>query len=383
MKKCLLKKCRSCHFKKRLCLLDRSNCAAFEKTCFACNKTGHYPKSLNCKKTRKIHKGNRTKSKNKVQHPSEIHQISPTVFKLINAKIKQLEDEIQEPLICSSEDDPSHIELVPFIMMYIFLNYEFVFSLKTKIIKTNLLDQARKEANVKKSILKLAKSCAGKFENGKDTKEKHYFAKFCSKRLQKMLNLKSMPSSNTMIENEKTLDAFNKMYYNDQEFCESDQSDCYTSQSVLNENNDLFPSSGDHNVDEFAMYNQDSRRNIKTDDEKLPIKLDEDENADGSRKKLCVVQNMITQLYSKGQQSSPDENLITQLDGHADGSSEEEVIIKKKLFSVHFENKEVAQVVTFFRGFNFVWESLASHKMCAPNSSSENCFFLPYEKFMS
>ena len=43
----------------------------------------------------------------------------------------------------------------------------------------------------------------------------------------------------------------------------------------LNKNNGLLPSSGDHDGDEYAMYNQDSRRKIKT-DKNLPIKLDED-----------------------------------------------------------------------------------------------------------
>ena len=49
-----LKKCRSCNFKKRCCVMMRSNCTASSRTCYACNKKGHYPKSLNCKKTRKI-----------------------------------------------------------------------------------------------------------------------------------------------------------------------------------------------------------------------------------------------------------------------------------------------------------------------------------------
>ena len=52
--KCLLKKCRTCNLQKRSCLVSRSNCTAFQKRCLACNKSGHYPKSLNCKKKRKL-----------------------------------------------------------------------------------------------------------------------------------------------------------------------------------------------------------------------------------------------------------------------------------------------------------------------------------------
>ena len=66
-----------------------------------------------------------------------------------------------------------------------------------------------------------------------------------------------------------------------------------------------------------------------------------------------------------------DENLITQLDGHVSGSSEDEAIIKKKMFSVNCEIKEITQVITFFRSFNFVWKSLACHELC----TTGNCFF--------
>ena len=51
--KSLLKKCRFCNFKKRSCTLHKSSCTAIYSTCYFCNKRGHFPKSLNCKKTRK------------------------------------------------------------------------------------------------------------------------------------------------------------------------------------------------------------------------------------------------------------------------------------------------------------------------------------------
>ena len=58
LKKVHLNKCRNCNFKKRSCHLDSFSCTIFQKTCFACNKVGHFPKSLNCKKTRKQEKRN-------------------------------------------------------------------------------------------------------------------------------------------------------------------------------------------------------------------------------------------------------------------------------------------------------------------------------------
>ena len=57
-----LKKCRFCNFKKRSCTLHKSNCTAVSSTCYSCNKAGHFPKSLNCKKTR------RSKRKSKLLH---------------------------------------------------------------------------------------------------------------------------------------------------------------------------------------------------------------------------------------------------------------------------------------------------------------------------
>ena len=54
LKKADIKQCRSCTFKKRSCMIDRSSCSAVDKMCVLCKKTGHFPKSLKCKKYRKI-----------------------------------------------------------------------------------------------------------------------------------------------------------------------------------------------------------------------------------------------------------------------------------------------------------------------------------------
>ena len=87
-KKQLLKKCRRCNFKNRLCMLNRSNCPTLNKNCFYCLKGGHYPQSLCCKKKRK--------SKLKKLSPLYSEKPQPTkigknVIELINTRIKQLE----------------------------------------------------------------------------------------------------------------------------------------------------------------------------------------------------------------------------------------------------------------------------------------------------
>ena len=37
--------------------------------------------------------------------------------------------------------------------------------------------------------------------------------------------------------------------------------------------------------------------------------------------------------------------------------------------------KDIIQVLTFFRGFDFIWKSLPCHKMCSQKSLDENCFY--------
>ena len=56
LKKANIKQCHSCNFKKRSCMMDRSSCSAVNKKCVFCKKTGHFPKSLRCKKFRKINR---------------------------------------------------------------------------------------------------------------------------------------------------------------------------------------------------------------------------------------------------------------------------------------------------------------------------------------
>ena len=207
-----------------------------------------------------------------------------------------------------------------------------------------MIKQAKNESSLKISLIKSAKSCVRKFEHFNDELGEHSFTKFCSKRLQKILNLKSMPSRDEMIRIEDTLDAFNKVYYNNQDFNEHDQSDYWnTSQDDQNSENE---------------------------DNSCSLSTGLDENSD-SLEFQCGSQETLSQMNNE--EPSLDENQIVQLDGHAGGSSEDEAMIKKKIFSVHCEIKDVIPVLTFFRGLSFVWKSLTSHKMC--QTKTVNCFF--------
>ena len=49
-KKRNLKKCRTCHFKSRKCIIDPATCKAKNIKCKHCQNIGHLPKSIVCKK---------------------------------------------------------------------------------------------------------------------------------------------------------------------------------------------------------------------------------------------------------------------------------------------------------------------------------------------
>ena len=88
--------------------------------------------------------------------------------------------------------------------MYFFLNYDCFDSSSSLKSKSNLLNQARKENDLRNLILKSAKHCANKFDNESTQEDKESFSKYCSKKLQIILNLPE-------------LDIFNKMFYDKHE----------------------------------------------------------------------------------------------------------------------------------------------------------------------
>ena len=84
MKKSSLKKCRNCNYKKRSCLLDSSSCNACKSKCMECNKSGHFPRSLNCKKRRKSKK---TRSKTIKGFVKSSKKISQRIRKMIKPRL--------------------------------------------------------------------------------------------------------------------------------------------------------------------------------------------------------------------------------------------------------------------------------------------------------
>ena len=134
-----LNKCRRCNFKKRQCILNPGFCTAIDKICAHCKKVGHFPSSLCCLKRRKTQEKKNVKM---IKPKSSQQVISKKNMKLINSRIKQLDF------------------------------------------------QSRRE-----SIINLADKCAKKYENGTFNKEPQAMLNYCSRKLNKLLKIKSYPDS--------------------------------------------------------------------------------------------------------------------------------------------------------------------------------------------
>ena len=99
-----LKKCRKCGYKKRSCVLNPANCNAMKKLCFKCNKSGHFPKSIDCRGSKSTQRMRMSKQSNK-QNSFKSEQFRKDVLLLINQKldylkvVKQIEESLQKELI--------------------------------------------------------------------------------------------------------------------------------------------------------------------------------------------------------------------------------------------------------------------------------------------
>ena len=217
MKKMLLKRCRNCHFKKRSCMVDRSSCSALQKKCFACKQRGHFPKSLNCKKSRK-NKRSKIPVINSEKKSDECKkQISETELILIKERICQIEQYSQQQTssLCTKVpiQQTRFKEMIPFVMMYIFLNFDCIWPTKSCRSTSNLLELEKKEIDLKKSILKLAKECANKFDKMDYLQDKQYFSNYCSRKLRQCFHIEPRSNADEKASAKNILDAFDKMFY--------------------------------------------------------------------------------------------------------------------------------------------------------------------------
>ena len=87
------KKCKKCNFFS-YCHIKKEDCKACNKHCFYCGKLGHFPKSMNCKKYRKVHQ--HKKKQNGIKQDGKKY-LSKTNLRKIKKRIMEIEDVNEVP----------------------------------------------------------------------------------------------------------------------------------------------------------------------------------------------------------------------------------------------------------------------------------------------
>ena len=139
-----LKKCRKCNFKKRTCILDPSSCKEARSICRKCERFGHFPQSVYCK-AQKPRKQKHSLA-NTFHNCPHSQKYKEDILHLLNKRIDQLEIILQEELAENRRDEIEdktviHIiplDLIPFFMMYIFLNRDCMPRINDENVKGKL-----------------------------------------------------------------------------------------------------------------------------------------------------------------------------------------------------------------------------------------------------
>ena len=183
-KQCL-KKCRFCNFKKRSCMLNPESCQAKKKSCWSCNKLGHFPQSLCCKKNRK------------------------------SMKIKYSKVELDQPN--SNQILREHIDLIIYTINRLD-NLKKV-SEKTEDNQFRNRNKSGENEECERKIMHSAKYCARKFENINIEDNKLAFTKYCSKKVETILKSKSgpLPNSEGLVSLQRKLEVFENVFHNTSE----------------------------------------------------------------------------------------------------------------------------------------------------------------------
>ena len=171
----LLRKCRRCNMKRRLCQVSHLHCPALKRECFFCKKGGHFKGSLNCKKGRK---SNRKMSNYEAYSPKSnkhtLHQVlTDKDLALINRRIYEIEssskllhkvDENNE-----SVRNKKFISMIPYLLMFLFLNFDCLVSSKVRRLRSSLQNVQNKMRYLTKVVGKLLRRCV---QRNQDNQEK-------------------------------------------------------------------------------------------------------------------------------------------------------------------------------------------------------------------
>ena len=325
-----LKKCKRCNFKKRTCVFDSSSCKAIQQRCFKCNKKGHYPQSSFCK----AWKRSKTSKEKKKMMQTKI--LDSKTLQLVEMRIDQLESGSNKNMSTnvSVEGDGRNKHeniipdnLIPILLMFIFLNYNFIVSHGDQLIKNE--SKKRAKINSNKSIIKAADYCARKFK--KKQYDQQHFIRYCNKKLRTVLGDEQSPNLEESELIQKILGVYDNIYYES----EIDQNQRFEDQ----EKGQIVQTTEDQNCSEQT---------------EKPV-AEEQTNLDEDEKMFSEVMCPF---------------VIPQLDGFNDSDSEDGRV-EKRVYAVNCELEGIKQIVTLLRSFNFLWISTEYHGLC---SFDQNCF---------
>ena len=357
-----LKRCKKCNYKKRTCALDPKSCKATHSICFKCKKIGHFPKSMSCK----ANKISKSKCCSNNQHSRQWKKdvlllVTKRIFLLETlakmAELRRVEEQRLKEIRRIEEQRLKELitmDLIPFLLMFIFVNPDIFYP------KAGKNDDAE-------AILKQATLCAKRFSKDNQQFSQFDFAKYCSKKINKVILNRKMENVNwNTITN--LVDVYNQgdiqqcLKENFTNHCQEGKI-IYETVGVQNSN----PVTNIIHSNDQIMDNIDALKRIKLcgggDHVCKYFKDKEYENYNEN-----LYRTNIDKLVSR-EDVCQDNSKLPQLDGLEDQDLRKP---EKHIYGINCEIREIVQLINFIRSFNFLWITPKSHWMC---SQKQRCFF--------
>ena len=140
-------------------------------------------------------------------HLSKSTTLSKDVLHVVNKRIDQLEKSDhrkEESFHNLKHENRIPVGLIPFLLMYVFLNHKFNYDIK--------LDRQGNKVS-KENILKSAEYCARKFSSTDKLRNDKSFLRFCNKRIQSVLKKRSIPDAESNEGIQNILNVYDNIFY--------------------------------------------------------------------------------------------------------------------------------------------------------------------------
>ena len=140
-------------------------------------------------------------------HLSKSTTLSKDVLHVVNKRIDQLEKSDhrkEESFHNLKHENRIPVGLIPFLLMYVFLNHKFNDDIK--------LDRQGNKVS-KENILKSAEYCARKFSSTDKLRNDKSFLRFCNKRIQSVLKKRSIPDAESNEGIQNILNVYDNIFY--------------------------------------------------------------------------------------------------------------------------------------------------------------------------